>query len=612
MAGGDSRPRDVRTASGHDELASLLEERSLPVAFDPEPIGRTETPDPTGRAAPEAYPQSVASGDPTETGVVLWTRIAPDAFDPAEPVFVVVTAADPDLVDDPFADPTVDPDGCRLSGAASSDGEVVFCGRIDAPEAIAERDHTVKADLDGRLDPGAEYYYRFVHAGRLSRVGRCRTLPAADASPDSLTFGLLSCQNYLNGYYGAYGHVAREELDFVIHAGDFVYDDGAGEFKGVGSDPLPERAAALDLPSDDDRAMGLGDYRCLYRTSRSDDSLQAASEAHTFIATWDDHEVAKALHWDRDRDGPAADHPRGDDREFMLRLTADGMTAWWEYTPMRLGYDPTAGPLHERFSLWHRYAFGDLVDLLLTDERLYRDGLRDDPPFSAHLIAALPTPPSAEDAGRTMLGKPQLSWFVESVRESTAEWTVWADEVLTMPFRVGVGPLSFYPAQVEWDGYGRERRYLLHQVAAADPTNFVTLTGDMHSYVAGFQEVAADADPDAPTHVEADATERVGVEFMTPAVTSANWAESVGIDEGLPARLTRPLLARVVPAMNPHIELFDSHGWGYSTVEFTHEDCVWTAYDVDKTVASSDPPREILAAYRVPSGRVELTDVSPE
>ena len=34
------------------------------------------------------FPQSIASGGPTPTGVILWTRLAPDAFDHDEPLGV--------------------------------------------------------------------------------------------------------------------------------------------------------------------------------------------------------------------------------------------------------------------------------------------------------------------------------------------------------------------------------------------------------------------------------------------------------------------------------------------------------------------------------------------
>jgi alkaline phosphatase D len=99
---------------------------------------------------------------------------------------------------------------------------------------------------------------------------------------------------------------------------------------------------------------------------------------------------------------------------------------------------------------------------------------------------------------------------------------------------------------------------------------------------------------------------------MTPAVTSPNVAEALHLTDGLRGRVTEPLLTWLITTMNPHIDFFDSHNWGYSTVEFTREDCTYVGYTVDKHTNSPDTEREVVAAYRVPDGEVELTDVTGE
>ena len=177
-------------------------------------------------------------------------------------------------------------------------------------------------------------------------------------------------------------------------------------------------------------------------------------------------------------------------------------------------------------------------------------------------------------------------------------WTVWADEVLTGPLRVRSGPLSLYPVQGGWDGYTRERQRKTEAVAAADVENYVTLTGDMHCYVAAYQQ---DSYPGSVSGGEGVAQgERIGVEFVTPAITSLNVAEALHLTRGRRRRLTEPLLSWLVSAMNPHVEFFDSHHWGYSVVEFTPEDCTVVGYAVDETVNSADAERDLLVAYRVP------------
>jgi alkaline phosphatase D len=521
------------------------------------------------------FPQSVASGGPTPTGVILWTRVAPAVYDPARRLAVQVAA------DDAFDD-------------------VVFEGVVTDGESVRAHDYTVKVDLDGRLEPDTRYHYRFVYDGVASRVGRCRTLPAPDASPESVRLAVLACQNYLNGYYPAFHYVAQEDVDFLVHVGDFVYESDDGSFRGLGSYDYPGRE--LSLPSGNDRVHTLEDYRYLYRTYRRDRFLQEALEEHTLVAGWDDHELVNDVYWDRETDAPAGDHPRTDDPEFMTELVADAMHAWWEFMPARVDYDPTGGSLQERFRLWRSFEFGDLLTLAMTDERLFRDPPRE----------AIPTPdnvgPQYEPPGRTMLGETQREWLVETITGSETTWTVWADEVLTVPFRLGSGPLSVYPVQGGWDGYTRERQRITEAVGAADVENFVTLTGDMHCYVAAYQQTSY---PGRVSGGEGVAQgDRIGVEFMTPAVTSLNAAEALFLTGGWRNRLTEPLLSWLVAAMNPHIEFFDSHNWGYSVVEFTREDCTYVGYAVDKTDNSPAADRDVVAAYRVPEGVVTLEDVT--
>lgn len=572
------RDEPARGTDDHVELLSELDSHDLSLAIDPTRTAEPEVFEFDPGADPgRAFPQSVASGGPTPEGVILWTRIDPAAFHPDEPLAV------------------------RVAADAAFE-ELVYEGVIEDGEAIAAHDHTVKVDLDGHLESGREYHYRFVYDGVASRPGRCRTLPAPGDSPDSIRFAVLACQDLLNGYYGAYHHVAEADVDFIVHVGDFVYESDAGEFKGLGSYDYPDREKRL--PNGHDRVQGLEDYRYLYRLYRSDRLLQEALESHTLIAGWDDHEMVNDVYWDSRTDAPAGDHPRGDDPEFMTQLIADAMHAWWEYMPARVEYDPRGESVQERFRLWRSFEFGGLVTLAMTDERLFRDPPRE----------AIPTPdnvgPQYEPIGRTMLGDEQREWLVDTVTGSETTWTVWADEVLTVPLRLGSGPLSIYPVQGGWDGYTRERQQINEAVALADVENYVTLTGDMHCYVAAYQQTSY---PGRVAGGEGVATgERIGVEFMTPAITSVNVAEALHLTRGWRRRLTEPLLSRLVPAMNPHIEFFDSHHWGYSVVEFTPEDCTYVGYAVDKTVNSAHAEREILVAYRVPEGECELEDVTEE
>ena len=358
------------------------------------------------------------------------------------------------------------------------------------------------------------------------------------------------------------------------------------------------------MPSGNDRVHTLDDYRYLYREYRSDRFLQRALESHTLIAGWDDHEMVNDVYWNRETDASAGDHPRSDDPELMTRPVADAMHACWEQMPARVDYDPNGDSLRDRFRLWRDFEFGDLVDLAMTDERLFRDPPREVVPTVDEVG------PHREPPGRTVLGDEQREWLVETLTESDATWSVWADEVLTVPFRLGSGPLSVYPVQGGWDGYTRERQNVTRALVEGGVDNFVTLTGDMHCYVAAYKRTAY---PSRVTGGRGVATgERIGVEFMTPAVTSLNVAEALHLTRGWRKRLTEPLLSRLIPAMNPHIDFFDSHNWGYSVVGFTRESCTYVGYAVDKTTNDPDADREVVVAYRVPEGEVELEEVTDE
>ena len=577
-AGIGGRDEPSRGADDHSALLSTLDSHDLATAMAPSAASDTAVFDFDPGADPAGtFPQSIASGGPTPTGVILWTRIAPDTFDAAEPLAVQVAT------DAGFED-------------------IVYSGVADDERRIRAHDHTVKVDLDGHLAPNREYHYRFVHDGVASRTGQCHTLPRPDGSPDAVRFAVLACQNYHNGYYPAFHHAAGEDVDFMVHVGDSIYESNDERFAGPYTEQFDDREKSL--PSGHERVQDLDDYRYLYRTYRSDRFFQEALESHTIIASWDDHEFVNDFYWDDRRDAPAGDHPRADDPEFMTDLVADAMHAWWEYMPARVEYDPEGNSLQERFRLWRDFEFGDLVTLVMTDERLFRDPPRE----------AIPTVdnvgPHREPPGRTMLGDEQREWLIDTITESTSAWTVWADEVLTVPLRLGSGPLSIYPVQGGWDGYTRERLRITESIAAADVDNYVTLTGDMHCYVAAYQQTSY---PGRVSGGEGVAPgDRIGVEFMTPAVTSLNIAEALRLTRGWRGTLTEPLLTWLVTTMNPHIEFFDSHNWGYSVVEFTPEACTYVGYAVDKTVNSPDADRSVVAAYRVPEGAVELEDVTDE
>lgn len=541
----------ILDALGADPSGQAL--TTEPLSGQPEPV----TPD---SDADRVFPQGISSGDPTADGVVLWTRIDPDAYSTDATLRLQMTARS----------------GFHRLGPLQS---------VET-DPLPDQDYTVKVDLAGQLEPDREYYYQFVYDGVHGPIGRCRTLPRASASPDSVRFGVVTCQDYGKGYYGAFHHLAEEDIDYVLHLGDFIYEWDASEYDD----------RRLRLPSGHGVAWGLEDYRYLYRTYRSDRFLKEALARYAMIATWDDHEIVNNRYWNYDAHRPMAGdgaHPKNDDAAFMRQLFADGIQAWWEYMPVRVRYDPDADSLHEQLRLWRSFRFGDLLDLVVTDERLFRSKPDDDP--KTDVSEAALSAPGSVDLSHTMLGRAQRGWFADAVTDEATTWTAWANEVLNMHLESEYNGKQQFDNADAWDGYETERRLVMRYLDANDVSNFVALTGDLHTALAGHMRMKYDGGTDPAG--------RVGVELMTPSITSTNLAEAADIENDA---FAQKVVRNVVLRNNPHLEFFDSFQHGYAVVEFTPDACEYTAYAVDTTVDSASASKQRLAAYRVPEGTHRL------
>ncbi len=311
--------------------------------------GRTE-------ASPSYFPQSVASGDPRPTSVVLWTRVFDELRADADSTLELVVALD-EALDNPVA----------LGGAGAY--PIV---------AQAAADGCVKVRVDG-LMPSTTYYYQFTYVNgavrNASRVGRTRTAPDLDDDRD-VTFAVVSCQDFGGKYFHAYRQLAEQPLDFLLHLGDYIYettDDPS--FQSA----TPARTVTFSAPDETLSidggtvlaARSLGNYRDLYRTYKSDPDLQRVHELFPLIAIPDDHEFANDCY------GATATYTddREDEQDFERRRAAD--KAWFEYTPVDYGAPP-ASALDEMTSfpadltLYRSFVFGQRLELVVTDLRRYR------------------------------------------------------------------------------------------------------------------------------------------------------------------------------------------------------------------------------------------------
>ncbi len=261
----------------------------------------------------DIFRHGVASGDPLNDRVIIWTRVTP-------PVSDSVISVDWEIARD------VD---FRLP---------VQNGKF---RTSARRDFTVKIDVDD-LRQNSQYFYRFRAYGVHSPVGKTRTAPSGNA--DSLRFAVVSCSNYEWGYFNAYGHISRQpDLAAVIHLGDYIYEYGPGVYGDTTIGRIHKPAAEI---------ITLEDYRTRYAQYRTDPDLQEAHRNHPFIAIWDDHEIANNAF----RDGAQNHQP--DEGDYQQR-SRTAKQVYYEWMPVREG-----GPLYRRFD------FGSLATLMMLDERL--------------------------------------------------------------------------------------------------------------------------------------------------------------------------------------------------------------------------------------------------
>ncbi len=322
------------------------------------------------------FPQSVASGDPRPDSVVLWVRVE-DAARPKADVEV------------------------GLSFGLDPDFEQVVELSADAENMLtaADADHCLMVRISG-LTPATTYYYRFRYKTldgiAQSRVGRTRTAPAKDADV-SPKFAVLSCQDYAGKYFHVARHVAGQDVDFVLHLGDYVYETaGNPAFQA----PTDERNVVFSAPEEALElgegegsflaAQSLSNYRDLYKLYRSDPDLQALHERHPIIAIWDDHEFADDSHGDVTTysDG------RLDEASPERRAAAD--QAWSEYMPVDYNTAPASkldkqADFPDNFAIYRSFVFGRHLELILTDLRRFRpDHLvpEDAPPGAVFLTAA--------------------------------------------------------------------------------------------------------------------------------------------------------------------------------------------------------------------------------
>jgi len=385
-----------------------------------------------------AFLHNVASGDPLQDAVIIWTRLTVEDAEEAEVSYIVAT--------------DVDLNNFVTAGTFTTN---------------AERDWTVKVDVTG-LNPGTTYYYQFDYDGELSLIGRTRTAAATD---EHLRFGVVSCSNYQAGYYNAYKLMAnRPDLDAIFHLGDYIYEYEEG---GYGWDSLLMRGHEPDH-----EIITLIDYRTRYSFYKLDQDLQAVHQQHPFIMIWDDHETAN----DSYKDG-AGNHNEAEGEGTWEDRKAAAKQAYFEWNPIRDTDNNT---------IYRGISYGDLMNVTMIDTRLEGRVIQ----------VANADAPIWADPARTLLGADQLAWFKDRLQNNTATWHIVGNQVVFSKIYLGsletLNPSAPGLFMDSWEGYPVERDEVLTFVRDNDIDNVVILTGDFHSSF-GFDVPLDSASYDAET-----------------------------------------------------------------------------------------------------------------
>ena len=467
----------------------------------------------------------VASGDPLEDRVIIWTRVTPSNIGPS----------------------------VEVEWQMATDTEMENIVASGSVNTTTDRDYTVKVDVTG-LDAGQTYYYVFKYDGDYSLIGKTKTVPTQ--SVDHLRFAVVSCSNYQSGFFNAYQRISeRNDLDAVIHLGDYIYEY---RDRQVGDDALFDERPILP----EEEPISLNEYRIRYSTYRLDQQLMNMHQQHPIIAVWDDHEAANNAY----KDG-AGNHD-ADEGSWQVRKN-NIKQAYFEWMPIRDQADNR---------VYRKIAYGDLLDLIMIDTRLEgRDEQIKDIQSSA-----------LQSATRTILGAEQRQWLFTQLVSSDAKWKVLGNQVIFAEFNIGFAHEFGFGQSYEsvensnldiWDGYPAERDRVLDLIKDNNIDNVVVVTGDSHASFAfdlskrpsAYPEFAGVSN-DIQDYDEQTQDGSLAVEFATPSVSSHNFDENWNpiLAAGLEFQINKPVGSTGLNP-NPHLRFVDLDRHGYFVLDVTDD-----------------------------------------
>lgn len=474
--------------------------------------------------ATSLFTLGVASGDPDATSVIIWTRLAPDPLNGGGMGRRIVPVE---------WEVALDPGMARI----------VRRGRV---MALPITGHTARARVTG-LRPDTRYYYRFSALGQHSRLGQTRTFPRPDQPVERMRFAVANCQNYEQGFYAAYADMLEQDLDFVVHVGDYIYEDGPT------ANPI-----APGRVHNGAEIFSVEDYRNRYALYRLDPDLQAAHAQLPFLVTWDDHEV------DNNYAGTVAEEVARYQGDDFLQRRRNAYQVYAETMPMR----PRLVRLRDDFidlRLFRTLNFGSLAAIHILDTRQYRtdqpcdDGFGSLDPASAVLepqFGTLFCPDEILDPSNNMLGRTQEAWLERSLRHSRATWNVLAQGLMVT--RWNLAPFANFLLQPTglsvntlfnvdaWDGYRVAQDRLRGLLATLRPNNPVILTGDIHSAWGA----------NIPADYEEGSNDLVAAEFVSTSISST-------LIDLNPVTTDQTIRATLAPGANDPIVYYNGLFRGY-------------------------------------------------
>ena len=473
----------------------------------------------------------VASGDPHPDGVVLWTRLAPEPLAP-----------------DGFGGmPAV---RVPVEWEVATDERFRHLVRRGTAQATPEWAHSVHVEVGG-LQADRVYWYRFRAHGQPSPAGRTRTAPARAARLNDVTFAFDSCHNYPDGYFTALRHLAGEDVDFVLHLGDYIYEGPSAGTIGRAHLPAAE-------------VFSLADYRIRYGQYKLDDDLQAAHAAGPWIVAPDDHDVEN--NWAGDHSQPDSE-PDQDPAVFRQRRAA-AYQAFYENLPLRR----SSMPAGTEMQVYRRLQFGDLMQLNVLDTRRYRD-------------QQVVDQADRWNADRQILGADQEQWLLDGLGGSTARWQILGNQVFMFDADQQDGEGETYGTD-PWEGYAAARQRLFDGLVERRVENFVVVSGDAHR----------SATSDLKLDFSDQSSRTVGTEFLGTSISSGQ----DGADQDR--------LGEIWMAENPHLRFHNAQR-GYQVCQVGRGE-LRTDYRVVPYVSRPGAPVSTRASVYVESGRAGVAAVS--